>query len=132
MSHTSSLDKLVLSTGIDILMHDLFVIGECCQCIGAWFVDLSVIVVFWWVDGDLVRVHPFINFWAYWKRFYWLIALKNTAYLVFTSGLLDIWCAIYWLIDISVGTAPGQAETYDYSSKMAASKEAAAAAAAKV
>jgi len=35
-----------------------------------------------------------------------------------------------WLIDS--GTAPGQAETFDYSSKMAASKEAAAAAAAKV
>jgi hypothetical protein len=33
---------------------------------------------------------------------------------------------------VCVGTAPGQAETYDYSSKMAASKEAAAAAASKV
>jgi hypothetical protein len=33
---------------------------------------------------------------------------------------------------IGAGTAPGQAETFDYSSKMAANKEAAAAAAAKV
>ncbi len=39
---------------------------------------------------------------------------------------------INWLILIDSGTAPGQAETFDYSSKMAASKEAAAAAAAKV
>jgi hypothetical protein len=36
------------------------------------------------------------------------------------------------LVLIDSGTAPGQAETFDYSSKMAASKEAAAAAAAKV
>jgi hypothetical protein len=128
-------DALFLAKFIEIsFVSEIYVETRRCKCL--WGGDILLlfenkrsiifkVFVLLFNCLESLNIQSFIYLVAF--SFTDFVSLNESFMMVFYKNGTD---KLIWLI-VS-GTAPGQAETFDYSSKMAASKEAAAAAAAKV